>query len=242
VDQNVARNSQNLRDWQLRILSRADRTVPAAARVLDFGCGQGSLVEAWRDAGFDAYGCDLPDELGESPRLAAIEDPYRLPYEDQSFDLAVSNHVFEHVQNPEEAFAELARVVKPSGASLHHFPSRYTPIEPHTYVPLATVIRARPWLWLWALVGVRNEFQQGLSADETVRRNAPYLRTSTHYLRRREITQHARPLRARFVEREAIETSQTRLGALSPLAPVLCRIYSGLRARVLLLTSHPESR
>jgi SAM-dependent methyltransferase len=241
VDQNGDRNSESLRDWQLRILDRADVALPAGAMVLDFGCGRGDLVDAWQRAGFDAYGCDLPDELGEGPRLEAIEEPYRLPYEDASFDLAVSNQVFEHVQNPREAFAELARVLKPSGASLHQFPSRYTPVEPHTLVPLATMTRARLWLWLWALAGVRNEFQQGLAARETVRRNEAFLRDCTRYLRRSEITRYARPLQARFVEREAIEASDTRLGALSPLAPALGPLYGRLRARVLLLT-WPEPR
>jgi SAM-dependent methyltransferase len=224
-----------IRDWQLRILKRAGVRLPAGATVLDFGCGKGELVGAWRDAGFDAHGCDLAVELGGGERLAAIEEPYRLPYGAATFDLVLSRQVFEHVQDPERAFAEIARVLKPDGASLHQFPSRYYPIEPHTLVPLASLIRARPWLWLWALLGVRNPFQQGLPASETVRRNAVYLREHTHYLRRRDILRFARPLQARFVEREAIETSRTRVRRLEPLAPLLGRIYSGLLSRWVLL-------
>jgi SAM-dependent methyltransferase len=168
--------------WQQRILSRVGVPLPRGAKVLDFGCGKGQLVEAWQSARFDAYGCDLTGELGDGTRLTAIEEPYRLPYEDQSFDLVVSHQVFEHVQNPGEAFAEIARVLKPGGASLHLFPGRYYPIEPHTYVPLGTICRARPWLWLWALAGIRNDFQHGLSARETVQRNSVYLRDHTRYL------------------------------------------------------------
>jgi SAM-dependent methyltransferase len=229
-----------LRDWQLRILSRAGVGVPAGASVLDFGCGKGESVEAWRDAGFDAHGCDFAVELGDGQWLELIEEPYRLPYADGTFDLVVSGQVFEHVQNPEQAFAEIARVLKPGGASLHHFPSRYYPIEPHTFVPLATLIRARPWLWLWAVLGVRNQFQHGLPASETVRRNAAYLRNHTRYLRRSDIVRFAQPLEVRFVEREAIETSP-RLGRLAPLAPVLGRVYSGLRSRWLLLSPATRS-
>ncbi len=38
-----------------------------------------------------------------------------LPFEDASFDLAVSLWVLEHVKNPEDLFREIARVLKPGG-------------------------------------------------------------------------------------------------------------------------------
>jgi hypothetical protein len=41
---------------------------------------------------------------------------------------------------------EIRRVFKPSGISIHIFPSRYTPLEPHVFVPLATFIRPMNWL------------------------------------------------------------------------------------------------
>jgi SAM-dependent methyltransferase len=231
----VSADEAYLRDWQLRILRRAGVQVQAGCKVLDFGCSEGGLVRAYRAANYEAYGCDLAGELGSGPDLDPIAAPYRLPYENSTFDLVVSYQVLEHVQNPRESFAEIARVLAPSGAGLHLFPARYTPLEPHTFVPLATLVHARPWLWLWALAGVRNEFQRGLSAAETVEKNATFLRDHTSYMPRHAIIRYAQPLSVRFVEREAIEASLTRLRILTPVASVLGRVYSALRSRVVLL-------
>src|SRR5436190_21919327 len=129
--------------WQQRMLERYGYELPHGSRVLDFGSGAGGLVEAYSAAGMDSYGCDIEIDR-ESDRQRIIEaDPYRIPYPDDWFDLVVSNQVFEHVQNPEEAFAEITRVLKPGGLSLHMFPGRYRIKEGHTYVPFASILRAR---------------------------------------------------------------------------------------------------
>jgi hypothetical protein len=95
--------------------------------------------------------------------------------------------VFEHVMDYDQALAEIARVLKPGGLSVHVFPSRWKPIETHAFVPFASVCRSSWWLYLWALAGIRNEFQGGLSARETARENARFLREETNYLTQRQI-------------------------------------------------------
>jgi SAM-dependent methyltransferase len=182
----------------------------------------------WRE-GWDAYGCDVVlEEETERQRLIQME-PYRIPYPDDFFDVAVSNQVFEHVQNPEEAFAELERVLKPDGVGLHVFPGRYRIKEGHTFVPFGSVLRARWWLRLWAMLGVRNSFQHGLSAKEVARRNREFLTAQTRYLRRREIRRCAP--RVEFVELRHLEMVRPwPHWVLRPLAPV----YSALRTRMIL--------
>jgi SAM-dependent methyltransferase len=165
-------------------------------RVLDFGCGEGSLVKAAVANGLDAYGCDLYDVeysshwnsewattgTNAAGRLRQICNPYKLPFDDSSIDVVISDQVFEHVLNYPETLAELRRVIRPGGFFLHAFPSRYLLIEPHIYVPLTTMFRPRWWLWLWALLGVKNQFQKGLSVPEVVKRNAHFLSHGTNYL------------------------------------------------------------
>src|SRR5947209_8416950 len=97
----------------LRLLSDAGYPVAPGAQILDFGCGLGALVSHLRALGFDAYGCDFPDELGDQPYLNAIEEPYRLPFEDSTFDVVVSDQVLEHVQDYRQAFTEIRRVLTP---------------------------------------------------------------------------------------------------------------------------------
>lgn len=50
------------------------------------------------------------------------EDAMNLSFANASFDLVVSNDVFEHVPDPFQAFAECARVLKPGGALLMTVP------------------------------------------------------------------------------------------------------------------------
>jgi SAM-dependent methyltransferase len=170
--------------------------------ILDLGCGDGRFVRYMRRSGHDAYGADLEAayrnveaEMQRSGEIGAGGSPFRqvdlrdysLPFADNSFDFVISNEVFEHVAEYGATFTEVRRVMRPGGASLHFFPGRYTPVEQHAFVPLATLVRAYPWLYLWALLGVRNEHQKGLSAREVASLNATYLKEHTFYPTRRAV-------------------------------------------------------
>lgn len=77
----------------------------------------------------------------------------------------------EHVMEPESAFREIHRVLKPGGVSLHNFPSKWRPIEPHMFIPFGGAIQSYGYMLFWALLGVRNHFQKGLPVREAARRN-----------------------------------------------------------------------
>ncbi len=206
----ITRPPRDTATWLLECLDRAGVTVRQGARILDYGCGAGSLVYRLRELGFDAYGFDIhryvdlrhPDDAryfsfldkdSVTPgdmRLAA--EKLHIPFPDGTFDLVVSTSVLEHVIECAPVFSETARVLKPSGVALHAYPGRASPIEPHMYVPLATVLQARWWFYLWALLGVRNEFQHGLSASETVAANTRYSRIGISYPPRRAMLQICR--------------------------------------------------
>lgn len=172
------------------VLADLGRHLQGDERILDFGCGAGGVVAAWRAEGFDARGCDF--EVPDAPGLAAIEQPYRLPYDDGSFDLVASDQVFEHVMDYEAALAETRRVLRSGGIAVHMFPARWRPIEGHVFVPIGGRFAPRWWLRVWAIAGVRNDFQKGMDAAEVVERNASFLSTSTNYLRTGEIERIAR--------------------------------------------------
>jgi SAM-dependent methyltransferase len=169
--------------------------------------------------------------------VRAIPEPYVLPFENDSFDFIYSHQVFEHVQRPEVVCRELARILRPGGLSIHVFPSRYRLVEPHVYVPLARLYRARWWLLLWAKLGVRNEYQAGLSSREVCDRNCAFLRDQTNYLTRSQILRvfasaFAEP---RFIEHRLIETSARipRLGK-KVLGSCLAGAYARFYQRIVL--------
>lgn len=196
------------------------------ATILDWGCGSGALVAEGRAAGYNVIGCDF---RAHGEHLSPIsEKPYRLPYSDRSIDVVISCEVLEHVMDYDGSLAEVRRVLKPGGAFLHMFPARWMPIEPHVFVPGATVIRARPWLALWAFLGVRNGFQGGMSALERCRHNRAFLLSQTNYMPRRAIARH---FGRHFGETHFIEDTFLRCHRPSwrriPFAAALYRTFRG---------------
>jgi len=157
---------------------------PFQTKVLDFGCGSGRLVQCLLSLGYDAYGCDITPYWRETShadveRLATLSfAPYRLPFEDNTFDVVVSTSVLEHAQNKEELFSEIYRILKVGGYAMHLFPGKwYLPVEPHIYVPLVNFFWPKCpkwWLALWAFLGVRNEFQGDKSWKEVIKLNSEY--------------------------------------------------------------------
>jgi SAM-dependent methyltransferase len=105
-----------------------------------------------------------------------------LPFDDNTFDLIISEQVLEHVMDQVGLLRELHRVMRPGGCAVHVFPGRYSPIEPHIYVPFGGVFGHRWWYKLWAMLGIRNEYQQGLSSTEVADRNAFYFVGSLNYV------------------------------------------------------------
>ncbi len=182
-----------------RLLEHFGAAPPQA--ILDLGCGAGTHVESLRSRGFDAWGCDFPGP--DAPTLSAdgatkghlrpIEiHPYRLPFEDNRFDWVISSQVLEHVMDYAATFREIRRVLKPGGISLHVFPSRLVLIEPHVFVPLASIIRNPAWLRLWAQLGIRNGYQTGKPPREVAAINCDYLHAHTNYLTKAQIERQAR--------------------------------------------------
>lgn len=194
----------------LQALMRHHGLDEPTARVVDLGCGEGRLVEALRAVGLDAGGCDLRARWSsDSPYYQLITwNPYRLPYADASVDAVVSTTVMEHVQNKAEVFREIHRVLRPGGLSIHLYPSKwYLPVEPHVLVPLANCFWPRCpgwWYALWAILGVRTRFQQGMHWQQVVADNLRYQREGLDYRSNAELRRlalavfgnHSTPTRA----------------------------------------------
>ncbi len=185
---------QKIDECALNIFDQLGHAVLPGQAMLDFGCGNGTVVRDLQQRGIDAWGCDLAFKDGEHVEALAQEERirlidsnnYRLPFDDNSFDFIVSNQVFEHVQNMDETISELRRVLKPGGLCLHLFPSKLKPIESHVLVPFASVIKSRHWLAFWYSLRI-GRLKDGMAIRESARHYETYLRQRTNYLNSEQI-------------------------------------------------------
>lgn len=94
--------------------------------LLDIGCGDGWLRSAV--SGQCHYlGLDYPPAVaaGYSGEVEVYGDAARLPLADDSVDTVALLEVLEHLPNPQQAMAEVARVLKPGGLLLLSVPFCY---------------------------------------------------------------------------------------------------------------------
>jgi SAM-dependent methyltransferase len=110
----------------------AELHLPARARILDAGCGSGrNMVELARHG--VVTGVELSQTSVELARARNAGEVLagsvlEMPFAADSFDLAVSLDVIEHLEDDLDALRELRRVVAPGGA-------------------LLVTVPAYPWLW-----------------------------------------------------------------------------------------------
>jgi SAM-dependent methyltransferase len=67
-------------------------------------------------------------------------DGERLPFGDDSIDVLVLNHIYEHVVDAEAVVAELHRVLSPTGALYLGLGNKYGIIEPHYTLPFLSYL------------------------------------------------------------------------------------------------------
>jgi len=109
-------------------LEAIERLVRPGDRVLDAGCGSGRLFTYdLRGQASLILGVDLTSDVGQNPN---IDWPLRasltaLPFASETFDLIICKHVLEHLEQPDSAFRELARVLRPQGRLLILTPNRF---------------------------------------------------------------------------------------------------------------------
>lgn len=110
------------------VLERISSRIGPSARVLDVGCGAGLLTNYLAHAGLEVHGVDtsveslaVAEQHDEGRRVRYVHgDALDLPYPDASFDVVCAMDFLEHVEAPERAIREAARVLRPNGMYFFH--------------------------------------------------------------------------------------------------------------------------
>ena len=97
---------------------------PDGGRLLDWGCGYGQMSFLLRNRGFEVVSYTTEAEepspwnsflREQNLNVVYGEDPVRLPFEEESFDVVLSCGVLEHVEDESGSLAEIRRILRPEG-------------------------------------------------------------------------------------------------------------------------------
>jgi SAM-dependent methyltransferase len=127
------------RDGTVEFYSRVNALTTQSDIVLDFGAGRGAgLIEdaseyrnrlrCLKGKVKRVIGVDIDPAIKSNPGLdksIIIQLGKCLPFDDASFDLIVSDFVFEHIDEPTLISQELDRILKPSGWLCARTPNRW---------------------------------------------------------------------------------------------------------------------
>jgi SAM-dependent methyltransferase len=114
-------------DGTVQFFVRVNALLRQDMTVLDFGAGRGAPASAdatWRRSLANlkgkvatVIGADRDSAVLENPTIdrAVVLEGDILPFDDESIDLVVADHVFEHLSDPTTTASELRRVLKPGG-------------------------------------------------------------------------------------------------------------------------------
>jgi len=96
----------------------------SGSTIIDCGSGGGWIAREYLPRGITVVSVDLADSNlrkikqnfdPENKGMYVVADLYNLPFKDQVFDGGTSNDVYEHLETPEQAAAEVSRCLKKDG-------------------------------------------------------------------------------------------------------------------------------
>ena len=182
----------------LEFLAETDLLRPED-RILEVGCGIGSLTAELSRKGYDITGTDISGEaikygLEKYDDIKLMVQPAEdLDFEDAAFDAVLSFDLFEHITAIDKHISEVRRVLRPGGYYLFQTPNKYSNIIYET-------LRTKSMQW---------------------RRYHPSLHPPGQL--RRRMARHG--FETRFVKMNPInEFTEKKLQALGVFGRILCRV------------------
>jgi ubiquinone/menaquinone biosynthesis C-methylase UbiE len=111
---------QAIHDTVVGILEKEPR-----GALLDVPAGEGALAGRLIGAGFEVSCCDLYPEIFRLDGVSVTRGDLNadLPFDSQSFDYVTCLEGLEHIENPQQAIREFARVLRPGGTVIVSIPN-----------------------------------------------------------------------------------------------------------------------
>lgn len=140
----------------------ASRPLPHSARVLEIGCGEAGVLQAFLDRGAECVGVDLNAQRLDAGRqllagaiteqrlqllLGNIHDP-DVQAQLGSFDLIVLKDVIEHIDDQPGLLQRLHTYLRPNGCIFFGFPPWLMPFGGHQQVCRSKLLSRAPYIHL----------------------------------------------------------------------------------------------
>ena len=143
--------------------------------LLEVGCGSGIIISNLSKFCGQCFGVDVIDyRIIKEGYLFKKVDSEILPFDNDSFDIVISNQVIEHVSNQDLHIKEIHRVLKHGGVCYLATPNKYWPIEPHYYLPFLGVLSQKIANWYMGLFYCKNYDVKLLSYNQLTQKLEKY--------------------------------------------------------------------
>ncbi len=114
-----------------------DDELQSRKRIVDLGSGSG-LVKRHLEEKYQklVLGIEIDLQVIKDPEFTLVGDVCVLPLKSKSIDLAICNHLYEHIQGRNRFAEELRRVLSPGGIAYLTVGNKFQFREPHYRLPL----------------------------------------------------------------------------------------------------------
>lgn len=129
---------RQIRNYEIReILS----LFPERGYIIEIGAGLGHQAAVLNAMGYKVLALDIPNQFNSNRKVFPVidYDGVFLPLRNQSVTCVYTSNVLEHVKDLKLFFAELNRILKPNGYSIHVVPTPIWKIFNLIAYPLAAI-------------------------------------------------------------------------------------------------------
>lgn len=134
----VASENRNVKAQKIEKIIQRNRLFKKNDFILEIGTGSGGIASYFahkRDMLFNISAIDVVDSrVQKNGYHFQLVHGTKIPFDDETFDVIITNHVIEHVGKHEsqlEHLSEIKRLLKKDGIAYLAVPNRWMLIEPH---------------------------------------------------------------------------------------------------------------
>jgi SAM-dependent methyltransferase len=126
-DFSVRGKLQDVGRWYItRFVHAVASELPARARVLDAGAGEGVYRPFFNHCDYKTIDLAVGEARWNYSELDYVGPLHQMPIEDATFDAVLCTQVLEHLEWPRESVLEMNRVLKPGGKLFMTVPMSHT--------------------------------------------------------------------------------------------------------------------